>query len=155
MGNNLLADLTRAQADLQDARAGFTPYKERWYSWNYWAQHRQKLFSFSSWMAECNVEFEDVAGSKAHYPEADVIYSRGEGYNYYSAWRGAQQAVDDAEKKFDLIFRTMWNARTPSGQPTYSPKELSEALGKDTEQFRKFAAKRSWYKPRNNPKGTK
>lgn len=153
MDNNI-DDFKRAWIDLKGTRSGFTFIKECWYAWNYWAQHHAQ-FSFKDWMVENNLEFADIQ-AKAHYPGANIRYSRDEGYKYYSAWRGAQHALDDAEKKFDQIFRNVWEARTQGGHlPAYTPKELADAIGKDTEQFRKFAAKRSWYYPRNTKIGTK
>lgn len=153
--SNTLQDFTRSHNDLQQARQGFTPIKERWYSWNYWAQHTQKDFSYGRWMAENNLQFEDVAGSKTHYPEAEVIYDRTEGFRYYSAWRGGQEAVKVVEKIFDDKFRELWSARfEDSGDFIYSNSELGAAIGMTAEELRKFASKRSWYFPRKT-KGTK
>lgn len=135
-----------AHTELQYVREGFTLYKERWYSWNYWAQHAQKEFSFSRWMAENNLEFEDVAGTKTNYPNIDIVRNREEGYKYYSAWRGAQKAVEDSEKKFDTIFEEIFTK--------YSNEELGKQISKTGEQLQKFAAKKSWYKPRSKRKGT-
>jgi len=146
-----LADFAQAHAQLQKARHGFTPIKERWYSWNYWAQIHS-LFSYDEWMGEHKVKFHQIK-AKHYYPEADVVYTREEGYRYYSAWRGAQYALDEAEETFDLTFQAMWEARTPRGQPAYSNEVLGKAIGKDGEQLRKFASKRTWYTPRK--KGTK
>lgn len=150
MGNKL-TDFARAHSDLQTVRLGFTLIKERWYSWNYWAQHHS-LFSFDSWMRENNVKFRDIK-AKHHYPGADVVYEREEGYRYYSAWRGAQFALDQAEETFDLAFQKVWEARNPDGQHTYSNEQIGKAIGKDGEALRKFASKRTWYTPRK--KGTK
>lgn len=152
--NNTLEDFKRSYYDVLKARQQFTPIKEQWYSWNYWAQHNQKDFSFGRWMLENNLDFDEVAGSKTHYPEANVIYDREEGYRYYSAWRGGQKAVDDAEETFDLIFKELWEEKTLSNQYVYDNETLGKAIGKSAEELRKFAAKRSWYFPRKT-KGTK
>lgn len=153
MDNNLQA-FARAEAELQGAINGFTLIKQRWYSWNYWAQHRQKAFAYSTWMSENNLKFEQVSGTKQHYPEADVVYLKDEGYRYYSAWIGAQYARAAAYKKFDEIFKQLWEARDDNGEPLYSNEELGSAIGKTAEELRKFATKRSWHKPRKT-KGTK
>lgn len=144
--DNKLVDFALAYTELHEARNGFTPFKEQWYTWNYWAQHTQKEFSFGRWMAEHNLEFEDVSGSKTNYPNVNIIRSKEEGYRYYSAWRGAQKAVEDAEQKFDLLFKEAFSE--------YSKKELGATIGKSAEELRKFAAKKSWYQPRKT-KGTK
>lgn len=149
-----LEDFTRAYDGVQHARQGFTPIKECWYSWNYWAQHGQKQFSFGAWMRENKLEYEDVVGTKTFYPNAKVTYDRTCGFNYYNAWRGAQKALDDVEQKFDQIFNELYSALTKTFQRAYSNKELGEAIGMSGEQLRKFAAKRSWYFP-HKTKGTK
>lgn len=150
MGNEL-TDFARAHAELQTVRLGFTLIKERWYSWNYWAQH-QAPFSFDDWLDENNLRSGNVK-AKTHYPSADITRDREEGYRYYSAWRGAQFALNEAEKAFDSAFKAAWEARTPDGQPAYSNEQLGRVIGKDKEQLRKFASKKSWYQPRTK-KGT-
>lgn len=140
----------RVHNKVQAAREEFTPIKERWYSWNYWAQHRQKTFSYGEWMKQNNV-FEP--NTKTHYPKADARYDREEGYNYYQAWRGARAALDDIENKYDGIFRSLWEAKTPEGEPYYTNDQLGKPLGMTGEQLRKLATKRSWHTPRNNKKG--
>lgn len=149
--DNPLTYLGRLHDSLQGTRNGFTIVKQRWYTWNYWAQHHS-LFSFDNWMDENGLKFRDIK-AKANYPDADVVYNREEGYRYYSAWRGAQAALDAAEEEFDEQFRRLWEERLPDGQPVYSNEELGKAIGKDGEALRKFAAKRSWYYPRKT-KGT-
>lgn len=146
--DKLLADFAEAYDELQRVREGFTLHKERWYAWNYWAQHAQKQFSFSRWMAENDLEFEDVAGSKTNYPNVDIVRNREEGYRYYSAWRGARKAIEDAETIFDQLFETVCLKRDPQGQLVYTNDELGAAIGRDGEALRKLAAKRSWYQPR-------
>lgn len=148
---NLLATFKRTHSDLQTVRLGFTLIKERWYSWNYWAQIHS-LFSYDGWMRENKLKFHQVK-AKARYPDADVIYDRETGYEYYEAWRGAQFALDQAEETFDLAFQKVWEARNPDGQHTYSNEQIGKAIGKDGEALRKFASKRTWYTPRK--KGTK
>lgn len=148
---NKLAAFTRAHADLQHVRQGFTPIMKCWYTWNYWAQIHS-LFSYDEWMKENNLKFHQVK-ARARYLDADVIYARDEGYRYYEAWRGAQYALDAAEETFDTIFQQVWEACNPDGQPTYSNEQIGRAIGKDAEQLRKFASKRTWYTPRK--KGTK
>jgi hypothetical protein len=150
---NDLSSFAEAYNDVQVARQGFPLHKEPWYSWNYWAQHTQKEFSFGRWMAENNLDYEDVAGSKTQYPEAEVVYDRTYGFRYYSAWRGAQKAKQVVEEIFDNIFRELWSAQEDE-QFIYSNSELGAAIGMTSEQLRKFAAKRSWYFPRKT-KGTK
>lgn len=151
--DNKLSLFARSYNNVQEAHRSFTPIKERWYSWNYWAQHTQKEFSFGQWMIENELDYDLVAGSKTHYPNAKVIYDRTEGFNYYSAWRGAQQGKQTVEKIFDDIFRELWEARN-EGQFSYSNSALGAAIGMTSEQLRKFATKRSWYFPRKT-KGTK
>lgn len=151
--NNTLEDFKRSYYDVPEVRQQFTPIKEQWYSWNYWAQHNQKDFSFGEWMKENNIDYDDVAGTKTYYPDADVLYDRTTGYNYYSAWRGAQQGKEAVEKIFDEIFEELWSAQQ-DGQFIYSNSELGEAIGMSGEELRKFASKRSWYFPRGK-KGTK
>lgn len=141
-----LEEFSRADADLIATREGFTDYKECWYSWNYWAQHHS-LFSFDEWMREHKLKFHQIK-AKHNYPEADVLYIRSEGYRYYSEWRGAQYALDAAEEKFDTIFQELWEAVDDHGEPLYSNAELGAPLGKNAEQLRKFATKRSWHYPR-------
>lgn len=150
---NDLSSFAEAYKDVQAARQGFPLHKEPWYSWNYWAQHTQKEFSFGRWMAENNLDYDDVAGSKTQYPEAEVTYHRDYGFRYYSAWRGAQTAKQVVEKIFDDIFKELWSAQEDE-QFIYSNSELGEAIGMTGEELRKFAAKRSWYFPRGK-KGTK
>lgn len=144
---NRLADFAEAHLQLKSARAGFTPYKETWYAWNYWAQHNAQ-FSFSSWMAENNLEFEDVQ-AKARIPEAEVNYDREEGYRYYSAWRGANEAVAAAEQKFEKLFEEVMTSKE------YTPEQIGAAIGKTRDQLLKFAAKKSWYKPSRKRKEKK
>lgn len=149
-----LIDFALVFTEMHYVREGFTSYKQNWYAWNYWAQHQQKEFSFSRWMAENNVEFEDVSGSKTNYPKVKILRNKEEGYRYYSAWRGAQKAKTDAEKKFDEIFENLWEATTPSGKPKYSNEQLGVAIGKTGEELRRYATKRVWYLPRTRRKGT-
>ncbi len=52
---------------------------------------------------------------------------------------------EDAEKRFDVLFEELYTK--------YSNEELGKQIGKTAEQLRKFASKKSWYKPRK--KGTK
>jgi hypothetical protein len=144
--DKLLADFAEAYDDLQRVREGFTLHKERWYAWNYWAQHHGK-FSLKEWMNENDLEFSDIQ-AKTNYPEADIVRNREEGYRYYSAWRGAQQAKTDAETTFDRLFEMLWLKRDTQGQLVYSNEELGSVIGKDGDGVRKFAAKRSWYQPR-------
>lgn len=152
--SNTLEELARSYSELQRVRREFTPIKERWYSWNYWAQHGQKLFSFGQWMTDNELEYDIVVGSKRRYERTDVIYDREEGYRYYSAWRGASEAIAEAEDSFNAIFRWCWYAKAKDDTPIYSLEQLSAAMSKSAEELRKFAAKRSWYFPRGK-KGTK
>lgn len=150
--NKDLVLFQRAFYELRDTREAFTPIKEQWYSWNYWAQHRAD-FSYSQWMIDCNIWFDEVR-AKFDYPEADVSYERENGHRYLSAWRGARLAVMEAENKFDSIFKKAWKMKSSDGEYLFSNEELGEVIGKDAEQLRKFASKRSWYFPRNK-KGNK
>ena len=136
--NTELAQFSLAYTELHYVREGFTLHKERWYAWNYWAQHHGD-FSLISWLVENNLEFSDIQ-AKTNYPNADIIRNREEGYKYYSAWRGAKKAVEDAEKRFDVLFEELYTK--------YSNEELGKQIGKSGEQLRKFASKKSWYKPR-------
>lgn len=136
--NTELAQFSLAYTELHYVREGFTLHKERWYAWNYWAQHHGD-FSLISWLVENNLEFSDIQ-AKTNYPNADIIRNREEGYKYYSAWRGAKKAVEDAEKRFDVLFEELYTK--------YSNEELGKQIGKTAEQLRKFASKKSWYKPR-------
>ena len=88
--NTELAQFSLAYTELHYVREGFTLIKERWYAWNYWAQHHGD-FSLISWLAENSLEFSDIQ-AKTNYPNADIIRNREEGYKYYSAWRGAKKA---------------------------------------------------------------
>ncbi len=142
--NTELAQFSLAYTELHYVREGFTLIKERWYAWNYWAQHHGD-FSLISWLVENNLEFSDIQ-AKTNYPNADIIRNREEGYKYYSAWRGAKKAVEDAEKRFDVLFEELYTK--------YSNEELGKQISKTAEQLRKFAAKKSWYKPRSKRKGT-
>ena len=136
--NTELAQFSLAYTELHYVREGFTLYKERWYAWNYWAQHHGN-FSLITWLIENKLDFKDIQ-AKTNYPNADIIRNREEGYKYYSAWRGAKKAVEDAEKRFDLLFEELYTK--------YSNEELGKQIGKTAEQLRKFASKKSWYKPR-------
>lgn len=147
-----LSDFALAYKAMCEVREGFTIHKERWYAWNYWAQHHAK-FSLKEWLNENNLEFEDIQ-AKTNYPEADILRDREEGYRYYSAWRGAQQAKIDTETKFDKLFEELWEAGTLSGFPKYSNEELGKAIGKTGEELRRYATKRAWYLPRARRKGT-
>jgi len=151
MDNNL-ANFASSYTHLQGVRAAFTPIKERWYSWNYWAQHHS-LFSFDDWMDDCGLKFRQIK-AKGPYPEADVVYDKEYGYRYYSEWRGAQVALDDAEEEFDENFQVLWSSKNSNGEYVYSNEKIGEVIGKTGEQLRKFAAKKSWYKPRSKRKGT-
>ena len=136
--NTELAQFSLAYTELHYVREGFTLYKERWYAWNYWAQHHGN-FSLITWLIENKLDFKDIQ-AKTNYPNADIIRNREEGYKYYSAWRGAKKAVEDAEKRFDVLFEELYTK--------YSNEELGKQIGKTAEQLRKFASKKSWYKPR-------
>jgi len=142
--NTELAQFSLAYTELHYVREGFTLIKERWYAWNYWAQHHGD-FSLISWLVENNLEFSDIQ-AKTNYPNADIIRNREEGYKYYSAWRGAKKAVEDAEKRFDVLFEELYTK--------YSNEELGKQISKTAEQLRKFAAKKSWYKPRNKKRNS-
>lgn len=144
-----LTPLSRAYNDLQQARKDFTPIKERWYTWNYWAQHQQTQFVYGIWMREHDLYYEDVAGSKTNYPKRNILLSRDEGYRYYSAWRGGQKAVDDLEQLFDRLFRDAWET-TRDGKYAYTNTMLGAAVSMTADQLRKFASKRSWYYPRGH-----
>lgn len=142
--NTELAQFSLAYTELHYVREGFTLIKERWYAWNYWAQHHGD-FSLISWLVENSLEFSDIQ-AKTNYPNADIIRNREEGYKYYSAWRGAKKAVEDAEKRFDVLFEELYTK--------YSNEELGKQISKTAEQLRKFAAKKSWYKPRNKKRNS-
>lgn len=142
--NTELAQFSLAYTELHYVREGFTLIKERWYAWNYWAQHHGD-FSLISWLVENSLEFSDIQ-AKTNYPNADIIRNREEGYKYYSAWRGAKKAVEDAEKRFDLLFEELY--------PKYPNEELGKQISKTAEQLRKFASKKPWYKPRNKKRNS-
>lgn len=126
----------------------FTPIKERWYSWNYWAQHKQKQFSYDSWMEENNLKYKDVSGCKFFYPNCDARDDQTEGYLYYEAWRGGQFAIDNIQLLFEHLLQMCWEEIDLEGNPKYSKQEIGHAIGKSSEQFRKYISKKSWYKPR-------
>jgi len=145
--DNQLEEFKKAYEHLQDVRKGFTLFKDNWYAWNYWAQHRAQ-FSFSDWMDENKLNFDKVSGSKQNYPGVQILRTREEGYRYYSAWVGGQQAMSDAEEEFDELFETLWQSQDSQSNPTFSSGQLGKAIGRSGEELRKFASKKSWYTPR-------
>lgn len=143
-----LANLTKAYNQLKQLRADFTPMKERWYSWNYWAQHQQKQFSFDLWMEENDLKHKDIYGCKFFYPDCGAIYDRTQGYLYYEAWRGGQIAIENAELIYNHFLQMCWEEQTLEGDYKYLREQIGEAIGRNKDQLRKYISKKSWYKPR-------
>ena len=149
---NDLENLKEITMQLQDAREKFTPIKERWYAWNYWARSQPW---YGSWFTDCEIELADTL---AFYPyETDLKYKEWEGYECLSGWKGAKKAIEDLENDFDIALQQCEesksdDATTRTGH-TYSRQEIADACNKTVGALSEALRSRSWYKPRKEEKG--
>ncbi len=150
--DTLLKELQEVNRNIKRANKEFTAYKERWYQWNNWAYQQ---FWYPRWMEEHQIPFE-ATKTRKNYKRDDVRLSQDEGYNIFSAYKGARQVIEDLEDEFDVLAEQAWFTKPIGRQPRnkygyrYTLEDFCESLECSIPAVCKRLEKRYWYESRNN-----
>lgn len=135
--------LVEIDANLEDAREKFTPIKERWYAWNYWAQKQQDKYVDWAYENRKSVKFALILGTTYPY-KCNVRLDWEEGHRYYSAWVGGNKAIDDLEKEFDDQLQVCERLRN---QGEITRKDIADALKRNVGAVNKLINTKKWKTP--------
>lgn len=136
----LLAELW---ANVKQARQKFTIIKQQWYTWNYWAK---KQSWYGSWMQEHHLGYSQII---ACYPyKLDMRYDREDGWRYYQAWRGGQQANKDLSRAFHRQLEICELKTDTNGKRAYSRLQIAEALDSNEIAVGRLVSQQPWFTPR-------
>jgi len=141
--HNELQLLSEIDSKLFSARTDFTPTKERWYAWNYWAQSQKSRYA--EWLGKHrkSVEIEKALGTAYPY-KCDVRLDWEEGHRYYSAWIGGNKAIEDLEKHFDVQLRICERSRM---EGRFTRQDIADALGRNVGAVNKLINTKKWKTP--------